>query len=384
MGKLREFTIEFDKDKEVYDSGELISGYVSVNLADEKFLRGIHMTFTGRAGVEWTEIESRGKAKVTIHYLAGETYFDHEITIYGKDKSAGEDDQIQLPAGSHKFPFKFQLPDAAMPCSFEGSLGHIRYIARAVIDRPWKFDHVTKRAFSMVGIPYDLNRVQDALSPVNCEDEKTVCCLCCATGPITVSCNTDKRAYVPGETIYISAVLNNHSNRSVHSLEAELIQSVTYFARREGVGVPSYRNTSHVICSVQSEGCGSYSRVKWTQKPLVIPPVPPNDIDGCNFIRTQYYVKLTADVASTPFDVDLMMEVFIGTIPVEGSFLNHPTLTTTLSVSSQTESKPSTSKGPTFEAAAHGDREIRDADDSEYTFGHMKFTPFYTFYFFIK
>lgn len=47
---------------------------------------GIHMTFTGRAGVEWTETESRGKAKVTIHYLAGETYFDHEITIYGKGK----------------------------------------------------------------------------------------------------------------------------------------------------------------------------------------------------------------------------------------------------------------------------------------------------------
>lgn len=40
MGKLREFTIDFDKDKEIYDSGELVSGYVCVNLAEEKFLRG--------------------------------------------------------------------------------------------------------------------------------------------------------------------------------------------------------------------------------------------------------------------------------------------------------------------------------------------------------
>lgn len=41
------------------------------------------MTFIGRADVEWTETESRGKAKVTIFYIAGETYFNHEITIYG-------------------------------------------------------------------------------------------------------------------------------------------------------------------------------------------------------------------------------------------------------------------------------------------------------------
>ncbi|PIK46369.1 putative arrestin domain-containing protein 3, partial [Apostichopus japonicus] len=336
----------------------------------------IRMTFIGRADVEWTETESRGKAKVTIFYIAGETYFNHEITIYGAGRNAGDDEQITLQSGTHKFPFKFQLPDTPMPCPFEGTMGHIRYVARAVIDRPWKFDHSTKRAFSMSGVPHDLNNVQEPLSRVYCEDEKTVCCLCCATGPIAVSCNTDKRAYVPGETIFISAILNNSSNRSVHTLEAELIQSVTYFARREGVGALSYRSTSHVITSVKSEGCGAYSTVNWTQKPLIIPAVPPNEIEGCNFIRTQYYVKVTADVASTPFDVDLMMEIVIGTVPVEGSFLNHPTLTTT---QSSADAPRKTSKAPSYEAASHGVRRITDPEDNEYTFGQTDYTPFYTF-----
>ena len=80
-------------------------------------------------------------------------------------------------------------------------------------------------------------------APVYNEDEKTVCCLCCATGPVSVSASTDKRAYLPGETIYISASLDNKSNRSVHSLEAELIQvllSIDWspvFIRNTGTGL---------------------------------------------------------------------------------------------------------------------------------------------------
>jgi len=35
-------------------------------------------------------------------------------------------DQI-LPRGTHKFPFKFQLPESSLPCSFESKPGTIRY-----------------------------------------------------------------------------------------------------------------------------------------------------------------------------------------------------------------------------------------------------------------
>ena len=42
------------------------------------------MHWKGRAVVTWTEIESRGKSKVTVLYVAGEDYFDQCITIWGK------------------------------------------------------------------------------------------------------------------------------------------------------------------------------------------------------------------------------------------------------------------------------------------------------------
>ena len=79
------------------------------------------------------------------------------------DRTDSDDSRLELPAGQHCLPFKFQLPTRPLPCSFEGTLGYVRYFTRAVIDRPWTFDHVTKRAFTVSGIPYDLNKVQNPL-----------------------------------------------------------------------------------------------------------------------------------------------------------------------------------------------------------------------------
>jgi len=54
-----------------------------------------------------------------------------------------------LQAGRHEFLFNFLLP-TNVPSSFEGKVGHVRYIATAKIDKPWKFDHVTKAAFTVL------------------------------------------------------------------------------------------------------------------------------------------------------------------------------------------------------------------------------------------
>lgn len=60
-----------------------------------------------------------------------------------------------MPAGFHKYSFTFSLP-SNIPCSFEHEHGHIRYTMKAVIDRPWRFNHECKIAFTVV-LSYDLN-----------------------------------------------------------------------------------------------------------------------------------------------------------------------------------------------------------------------------------
>lgn len=70
-------------------------------------------------------------------------------------------DTSMHPAGNYSYPFQMQLPNS-LPSSFEGAHGNVRYYIKCAIDRPWKFDHKTKRVFTVIS-QLDLNRVPDAL-----------------------------------------------------------------------------------------------------------------------------------------------------------------------------------------------------------------------------
>lgn len=78
--------------------------------------------------------------------------------IFNLDNNS-EDANNPLPAGQHTFPFQLQLPQD-LPPSFEGAYGYIRYWAKATIDKPWKFDQHTKRAFTVIP-SLDLNQQPD-------------------------------------------------------------------------------------------------------------------------------------------------------------------------------------------------------------------------------
>ena len=60
-----------------------------------------------------------------------------------------------MDPGEHVFPFEFALP-SNLPSSYESHLGSVRYTIKGIIDRPWKFDHEVKSAFTVVSM-YDLN-----------------------------------------------------------------------------------------------------------------------------------------------------------------------------------------------------------------------------------
>ena len=50
-----------------------------------------------------------------------------------------------------------------------------------------------------------------------------VCCLCCATGPVTGVFHIDRCGYVPGEAIPFKAEMQNNSDREILSNKVKLI-----------------------------------------------------------------------------------------------------------------------------------------------------------------
>ena len=76
------------------------------------------------------------------------TAVDISVTTAGGESA-------RLEAGSHRYPFMFMLPPT-VPSSFEGEVGYVRYTAEATMERPWKFNHVSRSAFTVISL-VDLN-----------------------------------------------------------------------------------------------------------------------------------------------------------------------------------------------------------------------------------
>ena len=61
-------------------------------------------------------------------------------------------------------------------------------------------------------------------------EDRNVGCLCCVSGPLSITLYTDRGGYCPGESIGVSAVINNESKNDVIGLEIQLIQVTVYIA----------------------------------------------------------------------------------------------------------------------------------------------------------
>ena len=215
MGKIKLFNINLSGDNQVYVAGAKVEGSVLLELLEPKKTQGISIVFAGTAYVHSVndtrpyEPSSRDDT-VLVYDSNTEVIFDDQlIRLWGNGK-----DSQELAAGRYQFPFKFQFPsNMTLPTSFESCNGYIRYSLIATIQRSWKFNHTTTRALTVNEI-VDINTGQ-LTSPLSSSNEKMICCLCCASRPISLSVKTDRGGYCPGESIALTMEVENHSNRRI-------------------------------------------------------------------------------------------------------------------------------------------------------------------------
>ena len=333
------FVIEVLDGNRAFFPGQSINGRVILNCQEQKKLRGIYLTLVGRAYVHWSE--QRGKQ--TVRYRDEEPYFNFQVKLWG-----GDGGSQQLPPGNYEWPFSFQLP-STLPTSYEGYYGNIRYWLEARMGRPWKFDHVTKFAFTVLE-RVDLNLSQeDFNAPRHGEAQKTLCCLCCKSGPLTLAVSTDRGAYCAGEKILLNAWLENNTSKEMKMLKAKLRRTVAFYAGGKS------RHHQDVIAKIKTTGgIPAGQTFEWNQEPLPIPTCPPSS-HTCRIIHTNYTLDVEVVVPTFSFNLHVILPIVIGTEPLRSAYTN-----------------------TTLPTVGFTNIETVNIADDQYTMGQTQFAPMYS------
>lgn len=310
---IKEAAIYLNNQYNTYYAGQTVNGRIEYIFDSPKKVRGIHVKFKGEAHTEWRESKQEenadGKTQSTDTLHTGnEEYF--QIQYYLLGSSSGN--EIEIPAGKQVYNFTCALPPV-LPSSFEGHYGYVRYTVKVTLDRPWKFDQETKMAFTVINA-LDLNLNPSYKEPIHFQIEKTFCCFCCASPPLSVDIQAPVSGYCPGQVIPLTIDIENKSNVQLHLVKIFLRKVVTYRATSPSTVT---KKTKDIILTVQ-EGPAPAGTTKHWNLSMEIPPIPPSNLVNCNIIDLDYDLKVECVVPTTHINMKDRKYITIGTVPLLG------------------------------------------------------------------
>ncbi|XP_048257824.1 arrestin domain-containing protein 3-like [Haliotis rufescens] len=314
MGKLSVFKIALSNVQGVYFAGQMLQGHVILELNEPVKLKGIRITFRGRAFVHWTEQLMRGPGESRFreirHHAATEEYFDVSHPLIPRGSGNNDEKKILAP-GQYTYPFQFELP-GNLPSSFEGQHGFLRYWVKVTMEKPWKNDYSTKKVFTVI-CPMDLNREPSSGHPLQSRKNKRLCCLCCRSGPVSAVLGLQQKSYVPGEAIIITGEVNNMSSRKMGGSSVELKMTTVFHSTTKT------RAVTQQVGKLKRGPIATGDTDIWDGEKLIIPPLPPSFLLGCSIIDIKYIIELRVDPVGPAFDLAIPIEILIGTIPVRSA-----------------------------------------------------------------
>jgi len=306
-----------------------------------------------------------------------EEYFQISYYLLGGVNSA----ETELPAGAHTYPFTCALPPQ-LPSSFEGEHGHIRYTVKVTLDRPWKFDQDSKLAFTVIS-PLDLNKMEKARDPHKLVMEKSFWCCCCATPPLAIVVSLPVTGFVSGQAIPLLAEVDNQSSIEVEKVKFQFRKHVSFHTMAP-------RMTKKVVQVLGELTIGPFlkNEQRTVRQSLDIAALPPSNLDNCGIIDLHYDLSVVCEVAGFHTNLDGLVPITIGTIPLRDYAPQPSSQQQTLDISMMPTQPVSPENGvggavgwsmpgdgqlypnvppPTFSETDYHAKSIKDKDDNEHT-----------------
>ncbi len=298
----REFNVLFlnTPPDGVYSAGSVVSGTLVVEVDEPKSYNAVQVALVGRALVHVRAGEHTSSSK--------EEYVRMEAVLWSKEQAIDH----KLPTGRHSFQFQFQPLPQGIPPSFlgPGRIGYVQYYVEGRISAGFlRHDEIARQEITVTQV-VDIN-VPRLLTRVDMESEGTVCCLFCASAPITMTVHLPRTGFSIGEGIPVRVTLNNRSSRPI-TLQAELIASTNYQAQGR-------RNISqNILCGIQSTTPMVPRAVTvWDPRAdlLKVPPVPTSMSTPNGIIQVFYLLRVTAVL---PWSANIVVDaqLTIGNVPL--------------------------------------------------------------------
>ena len=293
-----------------------VPGYVHVVTEEDKTgYESIGIILKGYSEVKWGESRGTGVRERTVVYQSYEVYINQGVVLWSKETAPGN----QLAAGFYQFPFSLKIPERpahGFPSPFQGEFGRVVYELEAVIVKTSALRFNKKSTLELPFSPVvDPNFViPNVLEPKILQVQKTLCCLCCKSGPISLTVRMPRTGFCIGvDTIPFEADVENGSNRQIGHLEAKLIKIAICTAQ----GRTKYEH--HTLESVKSDPIEPGSSFSWKPPPLDIPQTEPT-ISSSKVIQLSYTLRVQA-VVSGSFNPIVGFVLFLGNVPVNDAGL---------------------------------------------------------------
>ncbi|GMR30111.1 hypothetical protein PMAYCL1PPCAC_00309 [Pristionchus mayeri] len=340
-GHMTEISIELRNTDGVFAPGQEVSGTVVLFLKSTVKASSVLVSINGEARTHWSGYTAKQRYisqsdenvlhPSRTHSAVDATFADpipyDAVTPYVNETSivwSPPTDQAndEIHAGTHRFPFRFFLPSKC-PHSFEGKFGFIRYYCMAKIEQSrFNGDKSTKTVLTVIPTS-DLNRIPNANLPILTSQSKEIRTFFFKNGRITLTMKLNKRGFVTGEQVAITADVVNSSSHKIKNIRTKILKHSTFNAFRGGGTItPGKTNKSlyknedtKEVFKLEEKLAIDKGKSEKIMRTITIPEIAAS-FKNCPIIKVEYLLEMTlATAGPVGTSVSAQLPVVIGTIP---------------------------------------------------------------------
>ncbi|XP_027889210.1 arrestin domain-containing protein 3-like [Xiphophorus couchianus] len=300
---IKNFSISFD-ERNTFSAGDFITGTISFDLTKEIKISALTIKIKGGANVQWSTASRSGNLR-RRNYRARMEFFTYKSAIIQTNTAVNG--TTKLAAGTHVYPFSCQLPEGNFPSSFRGIHGRISYSLTVSIDRPW---HLSKDFRTELNFVSYIDPHQPELwAPLSGSNFKTLCCLWCTSGPITMTVSLERKAFKPGETVKVMCSFSNASSRTV-TPNVKLEQKQIYYTHYR----TNWTKVVKTLARFTGNPISAHTSDVQTEILLPIPLNAPQTISNCMILEVEYIIEVSLCLWGSP-DLIVVFPIVLCELP---------------------------------------------------------------------